>query len=227
MDISKWKLEIYDLLGIILPGLVVIAEGWVLVRGWEAFATAITHLTGSGLMVLVLGAFGAGTLVQELSDFLVKSCKGGRFFRAGRDKFWSSTEAEPVKSAINAQLGTNVASVDTAFDYCLTKLKGQFPKRDSFVATSDLCRSFAVLSLLSLVPAVFSAFRAYGLGTNFVLACIAAVFASLLLYSLSWRRMVRFRELSDTTVFRAYLATVEEPSPEMKLVHDSPRRKIR
>ena len=227
MDISKWKLEIYDLLAIILPGLVVIGEGWVLVRGWEAFAATITHLTGSGLTVLVLAAFGAGTLVQELSDFLVKSCKGDRFFRAGRDKFWSSTEAEPVKAAIHTQLGTTVTSVDTAFDYCLTMLKGQFPKRDSFVATSDLCRSFAVLSLLGLVPATFSAFRAYGLGLNFLLACIAAVLASLLLYWLSWRRMVRFRELSETTVFRAYLATVKEPSPEMELVHDSSRRKIR
>src|SRR5712691_7122442 len=63
VDISKWKLEIYDLLAIILPGLVVIGEGWVLVRGWEAFAATITHLTGSALTVLVLAAFGAGTLV--------------------------------------------------------------------------------------------------------------------------------------------------------------------
>ena len=227
MDISKWKLEIYDLLAIILPGLIVIGEGWVLVRGWEAFAAAITHLTGSSLTVLVLGAFGAGTLVQELSDFLVKSCKGDRFFRTGRDKFWASTEAEPVKAAINSQLGRTVAAVDTAFDYCLTKLKGQFPKRDSFVAMSDLCRSLAILSLLGLVPAAVCAYRAYGLGQNLMVACIAAVLASLLLYWLSWRRMVRFRELSETTVFRAYLATVEEPSPEMELVHDSARRKIR
>jgi len=227
VDISKWKLEIYDLLAIILPGLLVIGEGWVLVRGWEAFAATITHLTGSGLTVLVLAAFGAGTLVQELSDFLVKSCKGDRFFRAGRDKFWSSTEAEQVKALINTQLGTTIASVDTAFDYCLTKLKGQFPKRDSFVATSDLCRSFAVLSLLGLVPATCSAFRVYGRGSKFLLVCIAAILASRLLYWLSWRRMVRFRELSETTVFRAYLASVKEPSPEMELVPDSSRRKTR
>ncbi len=227
MDISKWKLEIYDLLAIMLPGLIVIGEGWVLVRGWEAFAATITHLTGSGLTVLLLAAFGAGTLVQELSDFLVKSYKGDRFFRRGRDKFWSSKEADPVKAAINAQLGTTVASVDTAFDYCLTKLKGQFPKRDSFVAISDLCRSFAVLSLLGLVPAACSAFRAYGLGQKFLAVSIAAILASLLLYWLSWRRMVRFRELSETTVFRAYLATAKEPSSEMELVHDSSRRKIR
>ncbi len=227
MDLSKWKLEIYDLLAIILPGLVVIGEGWVLARGWETFAATITHLTGSGLTVLVLAAFAAGTLVQELSDFLVKSCRGDRFFRSGRDKFWSSTEAEPVKAAINTQLGTTVASVDTAFDYCLTMLKGQFSKRDSFVATSDLCRSFAVLSLLGLVPATFSAFRAYGLESKFLLICIAAALASLLLHLLSWRRMVRFRELSETTVFRAYLATVKEPGPEMEVVHDSPGRKIR
>ena len=34
MDPSKWKLEVYDLLAIILPGLVVIGEGWVLLNGW-------------------------------------------------------------------------------------------------------------------------------------------------------------------------------------------------
>ena len=132
-----------------------------------------------------------------------------------------------MKAAINTQLGTTVASVDTAFDYCLTMLKGQFSNRDSFVATSDLCRSFAVLSLLGLVPATFSAFRAYGLESKFLLICIAAALASLLLHLLSWRRMVRFRELSETTVFRAYLASVKEPSPEMELVPDSSRRKTR
>lgn len=227
MDISKWKLEIYDLLAIILPGLVAIGEGWVLVRGWGAFAAAITHLTGSALTVLVLAAFGAGTLVQELSDFLVKSCKGDRFFRRGRDKFWSSKEADPVKEVIYAQLGTTIGAVDTAFDYCLTKLKGQFPKRDSFIAMSDLCRSLAILSLSGLVPAAACAYRAYGIGQNFLMACIAAVLAAVLLYWLSWRRMVRFRELSESTVFGAYLATVEEPNPEMELVHDLSRRKIR
>src|SRR5260370_35851857 len=81
VDISKWKLEIYDLLAIILPGLVVISEGWVLVRGWEAFAATITHLTGSGLTVLVLAAFGAGALLQGLNDSVGKSGEGGRFLR--------------------------------------------------------------------------------------------------------------------------------------------------
>ena len=114
-------------------------------------------------------------------------------------------------------MGTTVASVDTAFDYCLTKLKGQFPKRDSFVAISDLCRSFTVLSLLGLVPASWSLFRAFELGQEFLAFTIAAVLASLLLYWLSWRRMVRFRELSDITVFRAYLATVNEASHQMEL----------
>ena len=217
MEISKWKLEVYDLLAIILPGLVVISEGWILLRGWEAFAVAVTHLTASSLTLLLLAAFGAGTMVQELGDFLVKSCSGKRFFKQGRDNFWSSSEADPVKALIKAQLETSVSSVDTAFDYCLTKLKGQFPRRDLFLATSDLCRSFAVLSLLGLVPATWSAFRAFGLGQEFLMWSIAAVAASLILYALSWRRMVRFRELSETTVFRAYLATAKEPDSEPEL----------
>ncbi len=128
MDISKWKLEIYDLLAIILPGLVIIGEGWVLVRGWEAFAATIIHLTGSGLTVLILAAFGAGTLVQELSDFLVKSCKGDRFFRAGRERFWPSTEAEPVKAArVSMERRRSSPSLVTLYSRWSTTAASGFP----------------------------------------------------------------------------------------------------
>jgi hypothetical protein len=165
--------------------------------------------------------------VRSSSGRSMKLCKGDRFFRSGRDKFWSSKKAEPVKAAIKAHLGRTVGSVDTAFDYCLTRLKGQFPKRDLFVATSDLCRSFAVLALIALVPALWNEFETFGLTKKFIAWAIGSLLASLILYGLSWRRMVRFRELSDVTVFHVYLATVGEPnheasevterSPEMEL----------
>ncbi|SRR5581483_8036143 len=217
MDISKWKLEVYDLLAIILPGLLAITEGWVLLRGWDAFAKTVGGLTATGLTLVVLVSFGAGGLVQELSDFFVKRLTNARYFRRGRDSFWSTAEAETVKRAIKAQLGMPVSSVDTAFDYCLTKLKGQFPRRDMFVATSDLCRSFAVISVLAIVPAMRIAFQTFGLGRSFFTWTGVSVVVAAVIFSLSWRRMVRFRELSETTVFRAYLATVNEPASELEV----------
>jgi hypothetical protein len=112
---------------------------------------------------------------------------------------------------MKAHLGMTVGSVDTAFDYCLTKLKGQFPKRDLFVATSDLCRSFAVLALIALAPALWNEFQAFGPSKKFCAWAIGSLLGSLILFGLSWRRMVRFRALSDVTVFHSYLATVGEP----------------
>ena len=225
MDLSKWKLEVYDLLAIILPGMIAIGEGWVLTRGGRAFCLAISHLTATGLTLLLLASFAAGTLIQELGDFAVKTCKGDRFFRTGRDKFWSSKKADPVKAAIKAHLGTAV-EVDTAFDYCLTKLKGQFPKRDLFVATADLCRSFAVLSVIALAPTLREEYRTFGWGHDFIGWAVRSLILLVILFSLSWRRMTRFRELSDVTVFSAYLATVGDSDGSSETNGESTKEKV-
>jgi hypothetical protein len=210
LDFSKLKLEVYDLLGVILPGLLAIFEGWILLRGWGMFALAMNQLSVSGFTLLVVFAFGVGNLVQEFGDVVIKRLKGGRFFRLGRDKFWATAEANPVKAAIKSQLGTEITSVDTAFDYSLTKLKDSFAKRDVFVATSDLCRSLAVLSILAIIPAIKIAWLTAPLRCRFLIYVVIAIALLILLAARSWRRMVRFRELSEVTVFRAYLATVNE-----------------
>jgi hypothetical protein len=215
VDISNWKLEIYDLLAILLPGLVAISEGWIVLRGWEGFTFAMGRITATPLTLLLLASFGVGTIVQELGDFCVKLLTDERYFRRGRDTFWLADEAHPVKLAIKAELGITVDSVDTAFDYCLTKLGARFPKRDMFVATSDLCRSFGVISLLGIIPAIQAAHRAFELGSRFFLWSGLAMVVSLVVFLLSCRRMTRFRGLSDTTVFRAYLATVNESEREL------------
>jgi hypothetical protein len=195
---------------VILPGLLAIFEGWILLRGWGMFALAMNQLSVSGFTLLVVFAFGVGNLVQEFGDVVIKRLKGGRFFRPGRDKFWATAEANPVKAAIKSQLGTEITSVDTAFDYSLTKLKDSFAKRDVFVATSDLCRSLAVLSILAIIPAIKIAWLAAPLRCRFLIYVVIAIALLILLAARSWRRMVRFRELSEVTVFRAYLATVNE-----------------
>jgi hypothetical protein len=155
-------------------------------------------------------AFGAGNLVQELGDLTIKKWKGDRYFKRARDSFWRSDEAHAVKAAIKSGVGQEVASVDTAFDYCLTKLKDRFGKRDVFVATSDLCRSLAILSVLALIPTSKVAWQ------NFTASCrffaVVSIFVAFLVFLawLSWRRMIRFRELSEITVFRSYLSMLNE-----------------
>jgi hypothetical protein len=205
VDFSKLKLELYDFFGIVLPGLLVASEGWILLRGWTPFIVAVSKISGPGLTLLIIFGFGLGHIVQELGDVTVKLLKGKRYFKKGRDKFWKTEEANLVKESIEVEFGRVIESVDAAFDYCLTKLDARFAKRDVFMATSDLCRSLVVLALIGILPAARIAFREGGsrpsletFGAFLVLLFVVA--------TLAWVRMARFRELADVTVFRAYLA---------------------
>lgn len=210
MDFSKLKLELYDFLGLILPGLITICEGWILLRGWHTFVVGITQIGGTGLTLLLVFAFGIGNIIQELGDVTLKAIKGRRYFRGPRDRFWLTTEAEIVRDTIKRAFGRDIPSVDTAFDYCLTKLRDRFGKRDMFLATSDLCRSFVILSALALAPAMRIAFYdSHPFANSYVAAAILIV-VLISVSLLAWRRMLRFRELSEITVFRAYLALVNE-----------------
>lgn len=215
LDVSKLKLEVYDLLGVILPGLLVAFEAWVLLTGWRPFLLSLHRLSGTEFTLLVLFAFGAGNLVQELGDVTIKGWKGQRFFKKARDNFWSSDEALPVKSAIKSDLGHELTYVDTAFDYCLTKLKDRFGKRDVFLATSDLCRSLSVLAVLAFIPAARFAWERFA--PTFRYFALTGSFGLVLVFLawLAWKRMVRFRELSEVTVFRAYLAMFNDQSGTM------------
>lgn len=208
MDFSKLKLEIYDLLGLLLPGLISICEGWILLQGWPYFLASVLQLGATGFTLLLLIAFGLGHVVQELGDVAIKTVKGKRYFRQPRDQFWANAESELVREALRKELGQEITSVDLAFDYCLTKLKDRFVKRDVFLATSDLCRSFVLLSALGFLPAVRIAFHDIHPLSKSLLAFAMLAMLLLVIALLAWKRMVRFRELSEITVFRSYLATV-------------------
>lgn len=224
MDPSKLKLEAYDLLAVVLPGLIVISEGWIFAGGWTAFANSMRQLSGSQLALLTLLAFAAGNLVQELGDIAIKKWKGDRFFKRARDKYWKSDEARHLKSAFKADVGLEVPSVDAAFDYCLTKLKDRFGKRDVFIAISDLCRSLSLLAVLALVPASKMAWDSFTSTFQSLLDIAIIIASSVFLAWLSWRRMVRLRELSEITVFRSYLAVVGEMDKrqEKQTIHCPP-----
>lgn len=209
MDFSRLKLEVYDFLGLVLPGLIAICEGWILLRGWHAFLGAINQIGGTGFTLLLLLAFGVGNVVQELADVTVKAIKGQRYFRSARDRFWLTADAEIVKNTIKKELGHQVTSVDAAFDYCLTKLGDRFGKRDIFLATSDLCRSFVVLAILAIFPLIRVVSAISHSRLEFVLILAASFSVILVVCYLSWVRMVRFRGLAELTVFRIYAASRE------------------
>jgi hypothetical protein len=213
MEISKLKLELYDLAAIILPGFFVMAEFTVLLVGWSRTLAYVGDIHGAELTLLLLCSFALGNLVQEAGDRLIKGLVGKRFFKQARDRFWDSALKNDVCDKIRRLGGPVHPSVDAAFDFCLTCLNGGFAKRDIFLAISDLSRSLFVLSALLVLPSARAVVFTYG-ATRKCLIGLEAAALIVVCASLSWSRMVRFRELSESPVFHSFLAQTrknEEP----------------
>lgn len=210
MDLSKIKVEVYDLLALLVPGLLLICEVWITVRGWHMFAASIVTITAPTLSVLLLIAFLAGHAVQEVGDLLIKRMRGPRFFKSARDEYWKTAPAATIKERLETETQATV-DVDTAFDMCLTKVKGQFEKRDLFLATSDLARSGVVLSALSVIPTSYVIWRSAMSHWGKVSLNVFATVIIGMLVALFWKRMVRFREMSEQPVFNTYLAQMFKP----------------
>jgi hypothetical protein len=211
VDLSQLQLKPYDILGILLPGVLAICEGWIVLRGWEHFLTNFEKVSDRDLVLLIVLALGLGHIVQELAATAVKAVKKGIHAQDEGKAFWKSDESKLVRSALKKDFDGTFPGTHVALDYCLTKLSGRFDKRDMFVATSGLCRSIVVLSALAVIPAGRVAFCAgrsmhQSLG---IFALLLALLASVAV--LAWRRMDHFDELAETTVFRAYLAIAYGP----------------
>jgi hypothetical protein len=223
VELPNIKLEIYDLLGTVVPGLLTIALALVCVLGWSTAFNLVGLLSGTILTASLLGAFAVGQIIQEASDRLVKLFRGNRYLKSGRDSFWASGEKALVQQKILHESGLSVDSVDTAYDFCLTCLGSRFPKRDTFIATSDLARSLWLLCLLGLIPVVQSAVISSAPWRHRILACGGQMCLAGICAYLAWARMVRFRYLSDVTVFRVYIAvgqTAVKPAPNTNVTTD-------
>jgi len=206
MDLSKVKVEVYDFLAVIIPGLLLVCGVWIALRGWSHSAQGILAMGASAFAVLLLIAFAIGNVLQELADVLIKRFKGKRYFKASRDKFWDSKTGEHVNARITKELGHSVADVDVAFDYCLTRVQSCFSKRDLFLANSDFARGLIVVSFIGIAPLVRIT---EDLHANWQIRAASFAIGLILLFliaSLCWVRMARFRELSETPVFHAFLA---------------------
>jgi len=206
MDLSKVKVEVYDFLAVIVPGLFIIYEVWIALRGWARFAQGILGTTASGFTVFVLVAFAVGTLLQESADLLIKTFKGKRYLKASRDSLWESKTGDHVNARITKELGHPVQNVDVAFDYCLTKIQGSFSKRDLFVANSDFARGLILVSWVAIAPLVRITNDLHTRWQIHVCLFFSGLILLFLISCLCWTRMNRFRDLSERPVFHAYLA---------------------
>jgi hypothetical protein len=207
LNFSNFKLGIYDLLGLVIPGMILVCEGGITLRGWVNFRTSLNQISATSFTFLLVVSFVLGHLVQELADVSIKKIKGPRFFSAGRDEFWAGPEAEAVKSAVWAESGVTMGSVDAIFDYCLTRLGERFSKRDAMLATADLSRSFLVLVVFAAPAAIRIAWDISHRLIPFVLLLLGFLTLLMFVGYLAWRRMDRFRRMSETGVFRAYLGS--------------------
>jgi hypothetical protein len=205
--LSNFKLGIYEFLGLVVPGMFVLCEGWIVLRGWGQFVHSVNDLRPVSFTMFVAVSFVVGHFVQELADWSVKKVRGERFLKGGRDDFWAGAEAESVKSAIWTESGVTLPNVDSAFDYCLTRVGESFAKRDVFLATSDFARSFLIVALCGVVPAVRLALDRTHSVHSFALLFLGYVAFLAVIARLAWLRMVRFRRLSEATVFRVYLGS--------------------
>lgn len=207
--LSNFKLGIYEFLGLVVPGVLVLLEGWIVLRGWGQFVLSLSEMRTIQFTVFLAFAFVLGHFVQELADWSLKTIRGHRFLRLGRDQFWAGPEADAIKSAIWSESGVTMSNVDAAFDYCLTRLGQAFPKRDTFVATSDFARSFLVLCVFGVAPiARMAKDRAYS-ATTFLILFVGSLVLLAVVARLAWLRMIRFRLLSEASVFRVYLGSRE------------------
>lgn len=76
MNFSNFKLGIYDLLGLVIPGVIPVCDGGVTLRGWVPFRTTLNHMSGTSFTFLLVFSFVLGHFIQELAAVSVKKIKG-------------------------------------------------------------------------------------------------------------------------------------------------------
>jgi hypothetical protein len=205
VEISKLKFEVYDLLGTLVPGFLAMVLVASFFWDWHAIAAVAAKMSATTLTLLIFVSFAAGQIVQEAGDWLIKRIRGPRFFKRSRDDFWASASSQAVRDKIRSESSASIDSSDAAFDYCLTTIGSRFPRRDVFLAVSDLARSLCLLSLLALVPVAHAVLQVNGVVGRIWFG--GRALAVVLIFGLlAWSRMVRFRALSEVTVFHIFLA---------------------
>ncbi len=205
MELTKLKIELYDIAAIVVPGIFCLAEVWAALFGAQSLLRFVHDLKGTELTLIVLCSFALGNLVQEAGNRFLTAWKGKRFFKQARDEFWQSHDGELVRAKVKADSACKLGSVDAAFEYCLTRIAGKFLKRDVFLAISDFSRSLWLLALSAAIPLVRIVSTRPGAIQKWTTGASGGVLIALIAW-LSWLRMMRFRAMSETPVFTTFLA---------------------
>jgi len=116
MDLSKLKMEAYDLLAVILPGLILIFQAWITIRGWAPFAISIASMSGSAFLVLILMFLPWAKLFRSQGISRLRRSKA-RFFRQTRDKLGASKTGEHIRERIRTDTGHELENVAVTFDF--------------------------------------------------------------------------------------------------------------
>ena len=207
MDVSKLKLDVYDIFGVIIPGLLVICEIWIALRGWTPFIVGLSALSATGITMLVFASFAVGPLVQEIADSLIKAwTKNSRFFKLRRDQIWNSPLGPEIRRKLEIETGISPTGADVAFDMCFALMPDQAARHDLFLAQSAMARSLLFVSFFSALPmginiAHFPSALSVRIGMAFAFCLIVGLIARV-----CWTRMLRFRALSQAAIFHGYLA---------------------
>lgn len=223
MDLSKITLPIYDLLGLLVPGLTLLALIAFTALGWTDFLSAVKFLNGPMITAVLLTGFTLGHLVQQFSDWAIRQFTDERFFKRSRDAVWKGPDGDLLRNAVKAD-GGSIASPDTAFDFCLSKVKTTFDKRDMFLATADFSRAMAAIALLGITAVARTAYDHQGNFWSAVAWVTAGLLGLTITAILFWQRTMRFRDHSETPVFYAYLAQ-HSAKPEAIQNHAKPENK--
>lgn len=205
MDLSKLKIELYDFLGLLIPGISLMALICFAVVGWKELFALVHGLNGPTITAILFAGFAFGHFVQECSDWAIKKITNKRFFKQWRDELWASPEGDTLRRALHAD-GAGDLDVDAAFDFCLTKSQSVFAKREGFIATSDFCRAMVTIGIFSVIPLGRAIYDISTATSTRAFGAVCGVLAISLWCTAFWRRMLRFRRLSEEPVFRAYLS---------------------
>jgi hypothetical protein len=240
MEFLKVQFGIYDFLSILLPGAVFVCEVWIGVKGWGPFTEQAREVKTGVLLTLLLLSYGVGHLAQEIPDKAFKLAAGERFFMQERDcflrRFLVEEKSDLLRRKLEGDLGPDVIReaeqelqskslrcgkphVDLLFESCLARIEGRFPKGDVFIATSDLCRAFLLLVVVGIwttARVIRDASKRWAITrknpraligwASFVAALVLVVIASM-----SYTRMIRFRATWQDSVFYIYLGQPNQP----------------
>lgn len=126
MELTKLKIELYDIAAIVIPGIFCLAEVWAALFGGQSLLHFLHDLKGTELTLVVLCSFALGNLVQEAGNRLLTAWKGNRFFKQARDVFWKTHDGELVRAKVKADSACELSNVDSATSTALRESLASF-----------------------------------------------------------------------------------------------------